>query len=684
MRSTYEPVHHFVGLNNLDEYDFDFKITNLNQIRIVEINADGEITQDVDGNDTTYLDSVEFDTAGGGTVYLAANLPENWHLYLVLNVVAPVQTNRFRDKGQFKLKILEEALDNIVGGLQTASYLAQRSAKLPVDVDLEDFDPTLPQDIADDDNENRVLMTNEDHTGFILGPTADQIEDASVSAAEAAASAAAALVSENNAAASAAAADGSADDAAASAAAAAASSGVLTTVIAVGTGAQTTFPTGVLLAGVNFVMVFIDTYYQDQTTYTKVGADIVFGEAPLLNSNVVILVGSVQPDVQTALTAALAAQTAAELAETNAEAARDLAIAARTGAETAEANAETAQTAAELAETNAETARDAAQGFATDAEASADDAAATLASAVIGPAGAVVDGQFALFDGITGKLVKALIKMFGYDLYNDSLYWGAILPALVFPSDIANDAGAAAIKTGDLAIDSKTHDLSVTTGHNNGATTAGAKTGHAYYGSGYVVVGSGDSGDSQLKSGHVKTGTSGDVRVGSGNAQTANGSSGDVIVGPGTIAGGSGTRGKLKLVDGSEGTVGHLWTSSGVDGSGAWAAAPAGGAFIVTGTRAAPSAIVAGTGVAYVEGTYARQLWFIEGSGGAVDVSANPQIAAAATVGRELTLIGRSDTNTVLLEDGTGLSLNGAFEMGANNVLNLVWDGSVWVEMSRR
>jgi hypothetical protein len=109
-----------------------------------------------------------------------------------------------------------------------------------------------------------------------------------------------------------------------------------------------------------------------------------------------------------------------------------------------------------------------------------------------------------------------------------------------------------------------------------------------------------------------------------------------------------------------------------------------GGSLVVTGSRGSPSAIVAGTGVAYSAATGDRQMWFIEGSGGAVDVSANPQIAAGNTVGQELILIGRNDTNTVLFEDGTGLSLNGPFDMGADNVLTLVWDTSVWVEVSRR
>jgi len=102
----------------------------------------------------------------------------------------------------------------------------------------------------------------------------------------------------------------------------------------------------------------------------------------------------------------------------------------------------------------------------------------------------------------------------------------------------------------------------------------------------------------------------------------------------------------------------------------------------VTGTRAAPSAIVAGTGIAFT-GTKWVNTWFIQGSGGAVDVSANPQIAAATNPGQRLQLIGRSDTNTVLLEDGTGLELNGSWLGKASSVLDLIWDGTNWLEVGR-
>lgn len=103
----------------------------------------------------------------------------------------------------------------------------------------------------------------------------------------------------------------------------------------------------------------------------------------------------------------------------------------------------------------------------------------------------------------------------------------------------------------------------------------------------------------------------------------------------------------------------------------------------VTGTRASPTSITAVGGITPTSGI-ALETIFIQGSGGAVDVTANPQIAAGTVVGQILRLIGRSDTNTVLLENGTGLSLNGNITMGDDDMINFFWDGTSWSEISRR
>lgn len=76
-----------------------------------------------------------------------------------------------------------------------------------------------------------------------------------------------------------------------------------------------------------------------------------------------------------------------------------------------------------------------------------------------------------------------------------------------------------------------------------------------------------------ILTGNRATGNTGLISLTSGNA--ASGNSGGITLQIGTA---SGTRGKIKLVDGSEGTTGHVWTSTDTAGNGHWAAASGGGA----------------------------------------------------------------------------------------------------------
>lgn len=65
------------------------------------------------------------------------------------------------------------------------------------------------------------------------------------------------------------------------------------------------------------------------------------------------------------------------------------------------------------------------------------------------------------------------------------------------------------------------------------------------------------------------------IRLETGNVTSGAFASGDINLRVGTS---TGTRGSIKFVDGSEGTIGHVWTSTGIDGAGAWAAPSGGGA----------------------------------------------------------------------------------------------------------
>jgi hypothetical protein len=74
-----------------------------------------------------------------------------------------------------------------------------------------------------------------------------------------------------------------------------------------------------------------------------------------------------------------------------------------------------------------------------------------------------------------------------------------------------------------------------------------------------------------------------------GNKTAGTGGSGNLIARTGTSAGG--TRGKLLIQDGTQGTVGHVWTQTASDGTGSWQAAGGGGANTSLSNLVGPTAI---------------------------------------------------------------------------------------------
>lgn len=105
------------------------------------------------------------------------------------------------------------------------------------------------------------------------------------------------------------------------------------------------------------------------------------------------------------------------------------------------------------------------------------------------------------------------------------------------------------------------------------------------------------------------------------------------------------------------------------------------GALNVLGTPT-PLAITAGGGITAT--TDQRALQYVTTTGGPVNVTAVPQISGGVTVGQELYLQGTSATNYPILANGNGLSLNGPIDLQNNSGLILVWNGTVWSEISRR
>lgn len=75
----------------------------------------------------------------------------------------------------------------------------------------------------------------------------------------------------------------------------------------------------------------------------------------------------------------------------------------------------------------------------------------------------------------------------------------------------------------------------------------------------------------------------------------------------------------------------------------------------------------------------------VQGNGGAVDITANPQIANGSNEGQFLILAGSSDTNRVTLNEGDGLNLNEGqtISLGLDDYIMLIYRNSEWHELTR-
>jgi hypothetical protein len=191
-REQFAPKQTYTGTGSLDEYTFDFKITDLSQLEIVEVDDNGAETQRVRGDDNTYLSGVVFDAIeGGGTVTLAADLPANYKLILLLADDAPTQPYKFRNKTSFTLRRFEDALDNILGAVQRLAYKTKQSLRLHDLDDASAINLQLPPDFAA--NAGRTFCVNVAGDGLDYGASTADIANAQGYAAAAAQSAADAL-----------------------------------------------------------------------------------------------------------------------------------------------------------------------------------------------------------------------------------------------------------------------------------------------------------------------------------------------------------------------------------------------------------------------------------------------------------------------------------------------------------
>lgn len=171
-RPNYAPRTSYVGDGTLAQYTFDFKIEDLSQLLVIELDSLGAILHSVRGSDLTFLSSVSFDpSVGGGTVNLLVNLVSGHTLILLEANDAPTQPSEFRSKFGFTLIDIENALDRIAGAVQRLAYRMAGAVRLQDATDSDTFDTRLPIGIVG--AAGYTIGVNSTGDGFTLFDTAD-------------------------------------------------------------------------------------------------------------------------------------------------------------------------------------------------------------------------------------------------------------------------------------------------------------------------------------------------------------------------------------------------------------------------------------------------------------------------------------------------------------------------------
>lgn len=121
-------------------------------------------------------------------------------------------------------------------------------------------------------------------------------------------------------------------------------------------------------------------------------------------------------------------------------------------------------------------------------------------------------------------------------------------------------------------------------------------------------------------------------------------------------------------------TTNWVLISSGGGGGGG------GGAYTPYGSTVAP-VIVTPAGLASTADQ--RQQFFIKSSGGGMPVAGNPQVSPGTIVGQEVRLIGTSDVDYPIFNDGNGMKFNGPISLKNRILIDFYWDGLFWCESNR-
>jgi len=171
----------YIGNGAVNQYSYTFKIFNEEHLRLT--------VKDLDDVEVELQLGVDYTVTGvgdeaGGNILLTSNgqawidandfLVEDF-VFTIRRVVPLTQETDFRNQGSFLPENHEDTFDLSRMVDQQQQDEIDRSVKLPETIPAADFDASLPGNIQDPD---RVVITNPTGTGFEMGPTANDIQNA--------------------------------------------------------------------------------------------------------------------------------------------------------------------------------------------------------------------------------------------------------------------------------------------------------------------------------------------------------------------------------------------------------------------------------------------------------------------------------------------------------------------------
>jgi len=210
-------------------------------------NVDLEVYADAALQSTGLTITGAGDSAGGLVTFDTA--PVSGMIITLARRLNIQRTSDFQESGEFRSKVINDELDYLTASLQQVSDDQSRSLQMSI-TESKNVDTTLPTPVA-----NMSIVWNDTESGFVNGPTSDEITSAQSYATSASASSVAAATSAGQAATS----DSNAAASAASASANANAAGTSTTSIAIGTGSHVfTTQTGKFFEAGNWMLIISD------------------------------------------------------------------------------------------------------------------------------------------------------------------------------------------------------------------------------------------------------------------------------------------------------------------------------------------------------------------------------------------------------------------------------------------